>query len=502
MRPALAPLALCAVLFAGPLAAGPPQAHEGANAFDRIELALQKRASSASSGSARKEAYVRLNQIRNHKAISEMLAELPAPLRPSRILYAASGDHMAPLVACVDDPGARPYSFLYTEVDTGVREGIDGFLKFLERQGVISKLSSGSPPPGKPGAYAWSFRLGRHPVTLTLVLNPREGQAEPSRLYPAWALEQSDMVITHDWAGDQQDNLRLVWELLQSVRTSRAEKAPLMMIEDLERHPYPVDLSFFSPLARTKRPYGHRESLPVQAGVPPGVELGTPLYGGAVVLGFTEGWWKGLDDTSLMCAFNFLLFNQFDDCRINVITGGTDPVLAPAILDWSTGFGYRAIDGQDVRRNRNIKPAMIERLPALAGTMPQGLQKRWACRMLLYRCLLELEAGGTDVDELFPSARFTRRLGDPSHTFPTPEVEAMAKEAQTHAEEYAMAQGREREVAAALARLAEASSFVAAVGPCLPADGSKLPGDKASWRALYRATLSSLDTPLPHPPAP
>ena len=328
-------------------------------------------------------------------------------------------------------------------------------------------------------------------MTLTLVLNPRQVPSGENRLYPSWALAQSDMVVTHDWAGDQQENLRLVWELLLSTRRANLSTSPLMMIEDLERHPYPVDLEFFSPIARTSLPYGHRSPLDTE-GVPQGMELGQPLYGGGVVLGFDASWWRGLDDTSLMCAFNFLLFNQFDDHRLNVVQGGPDPVLAPLLLDWYTGFGYRAIDGQDVRMNRNIKPAMLERVPALAGTLSPPLQQRWACRMLLMRCLLELEAGGADVEELFPPARHTRRLGDPSYPFPTALVESTAQEAQTHAEDYVAARAQQREVAAALARLAEGSSSVAATSPCLPT-GSGWPTDRASWRALYLVTMAGLN---------
>jgi hypothetical protein len=401
---------------------------------------------------------------------------------------------MAPLVACVTDPSARPYAFIYTEVNPSVGEGIDGFLKLLVREKVVSNLSSGTPPSGKRGSFIWSFNLGRHPVSLTLVINPAVPLQGDNRLYPAWALAQSDMVITHDWAGDQQENLRLVWELLQSVRKSGTAGSPLMMLEDLERHPYPVDLSFFCPLSRTLRPYGHCEPLMLPAGLPKNVEMGTPLYGGGIVLGFADTWWRGIDETSLICAFNFLLFNQFDNERTNVIEGGTDPVLAPALLDWSTGFGYRAIDGQDVRLNRNIKPAMIERLSALAGIFSLPLAERWRCRMLLYKAVLELQAGGGMPDDLFPPARYPRRLGDPSRPFPSTGVGTMAREAQSEEANYLAAKEQERQVTGALLRLTEGSSYLGPAGACLTGS-TAWPTDLNSWRAAYASTLSALGSP-------
>jgi hypothetical protein len=464
------------------------------NAFDLLERKLLRRAEFSRQASERADAYNRLNQLRNYSAIKELFAGLPGGQRPARILYAASGDHMAPLVACITDPSTKPYAFIYTEVNPSAREGIDGFLKLLVHEGLALNLSSRPPVHENPGGAAWSFNLGRHPVSLTLVINPAIAQPGDNRLYPAWALAQSDMVITHDWAGDQQENLRLVWEFLQSVRKSGTAGSPLMMLEDLERHPYPVDLSLFCPLSRTLRPYGHCEPLRLPAGLPKNVEMGTPLYGGGIVLGFADTWWRGIDDTSLICAFNFLLFNQFDDERTNVIEGGTDPVLAPALLDWSTGFGYRAIDGQDVRLNRNIKPAMIERLSALAGTFSPPLAKRWGCRMLLYKAVLELKARGGTPDELFPPARYPRRLGDPSRPFPSTGVETMAREAQSKEANYLAANEQERQVAGALLRLTEGSSYVGPAGACLTGS-TAWPNDLNSWRAAYTSTLSALSLP-------
>ena len=106
-----------------------PAGTGGQNAFDRLDSSLARRALGAKNLSARQEAWVRLNQMRNHQAMAALLVALPPSRRPARFLYAASGNHVAPLVVCALDPGARPYAFIFTEVDPAVREEIGAFLK-------------------------------------------------------------------------------------------------------------------------------------------------------------------------------------------------------------------------------------------------------------------------------------------------------------------------------------------------------------------------------------
>jgi hypothetical protein len=302
------------------------------------------------------------------------------------------------------------------------------------------------------------------------------------------------MVISHDWAGDQQENLRLIWELLKSVRRTGTIRAPLMMIEDLEQHPYPVDLSFFSPVARTSLPYGHRLTLSLPDGMPTSVELGTPLYGGGIVLGFSDTWWRKVDVTSLTCAFNFLLFNEFDDARLNSISGGPDPVLSPPLLDMMTGFGTRAIDGADVRKDQTIKRAMIQKAPLLADCMPHHLRKRWACRMVLLESLLELEAAGATVDDLMPSCRFKRRAGDAGLPFTTLTMAQLYEAAKVHAQDLNMAYGRQRRDGAKnLIPMVRTSHYQAACLSCSVGFATENSGTQDTWRAVYIAARQAVN---------
>jgi hypothetical protein len=95
--------------------------------------------------------------------MKELFSGLPGRQRPTRILYAASGDHMAPLVACDVDCTDRPYTFIYTEVNPSLREDIDDFLRLLVREGIASKLSAVPPPSGQTDRFAWSFLFGAPP---------------------------------------------------------------------------------------------------------------------------------------------------------------------------------------------------------------------------------------------------------------------------------------------------------------------------------------------------
>jgi hypothetical protein len=401
---------------------------------------------------------------------------------------------MAPLVACaMDAAGDAPYAFVFTETNARFQDGIEDFLKFLVRRKAASGLSSDPPLLTPPGRRTWRLTLGHHPVTLTLVLDSPEPAEGDNCLYPAWALASVDLVVTHDWAGDQQENLRLVWELLASLRAAHRTDPPLLMMEDLGAHPYPVDLEFFSPVARTARPYGHRDPLKLGEGLPRNVELGPALYGGGVLLSFSEPWWRGLDDKALTSVFNFLLFDEFDNERLNVVSGGPDPVLAPLLLDWISGFGYRAIDGQDVRSDGSIKADMVDKAPILGEIFPPPLRKRWACRMTIYRALLELEAASTPFDDLLPSARWKRRAGDPGLPFANDAMADMYNEAAAHAGDYKAAKRQERDDAArTLLPHSQVPAYDAQARSCPGSSRNAWPSDAGGWRALYLAAQKSL----------
>ena len=243
----------------------------------------------------------------------ELVEALPSGSGRRRVLYLASGAHLGAAGAVRGPAGRGACELVLTEVDPAVQGAIGGFLGELVRLELASALDVGDPLGASGGSRSWRLRLGSHPVTVTLRVEGRGPGGAPPPLIRASDLAGADLVISHDWSGDPLSNLRVVYDLLVAARAAGG-RAPLLMVEDLEQHPYPVDLSFFSPRARTRLPYGHRTSG-AGVGRHGAVELGEPLFGGGVLLGFAAPWWREVDPDTLEGLFNFLLFNQFDDQR-------------------------------------------------------------------------------------------------------------------------------------------------------------------------------------------
>ncbi len=364
-----------------------------------------------------------LHRLRNLEAMIELVEALQPDQRPRTILYLASGDHLAPLGLCELLTEDLPCRLIMTEIDVDVQEGIAEVLSDLQLAGCISGLTGGPAIKGRSGTRGWAGKLGSRPFFVELRVSDPDQMAP---LVTPEMLDEADLVISHDWSGEPLGNLQVVHGYLQAARKNAALPPPLM-IEDLQAHPYETDIGAFSPAAASAGNYGHRAS---DAG--PGrhgrVELGTPIFGGAVLLGFADAWWRELSDEQLAGVFDFLLLNQFDIDRQNVLEGGSDPLLAPALLDWWTGYGARGIDGEAITpgpggtRERMIEAAMAAQ--EVAGTQ---VAEVFARRLELYGTLLALRARGIDTLDLMPSARLQRRpeVG----AFPSEEMERLYRQA-------------------------------------------------------------------------
>lgn len=405
------------VVAVGTASAGPPPD------LTSVDAALEARVTSGEPADRERALALRHN-LRNHGAMRELVEALPREERPRRVLYLASGAHLAPLALCEALPAGAPCDLTMTEVDPTVQGGIGDLLGELVRLGLASGLEAGE-PLSAGGSRTWRLRLGSHPVTVTLRVERRgPGGASPP-LIRASDLAGADLVISHDWSGDPLFNLRVVYDLLVAARAA-AGRAPMLMVEDLERHPYPVDLSFFSPRARTGQPYGHRTSG-AGVGRHGAVELGEPLFGGGVLLGFAAPWWQKVDPEALEGFLNFLLFNQFDDQRQNVLEGGVRPLVAPALLDWWTGYGRRTISNRNLAEEPGARGRMLDAVAAVAPRLEQPLRRRLACRLELYRSLTHLRAAGTDLAPLLPVPACCRAL-EP-RDFPSDDMVALYDEA-------------------------------------------------------------------------
>jgi hypothetical protein len=339
------------------------------------------------------------------------------------MLYLASGAHLAPLGLCENLPEGVPCRLIMTEIDAGVQGGIAEALEDLESAGCIGGLTSGPEIEGSLGTRQWTGKLGQRPFSIELrISDPERGAA----LVTADMLEGIDVVISHDWSGEPLGNLQVIWSYLQAARENPQAPPPLM-IEDLRKHPYETDVGVFLPAATTDAPYGHRAS---DAG--PGrhgrVELGTPIFDGAVLLTFVDPWWRALSDQQLESVFDFLLLNQFDIDRQNVLEGGADPLLAPMLLDWWTGYGARGVNGEAITPGQGgTRERMIEAAIAAQNAAGLAVAGIFAARIELYGNLMALRAQGVDTLDLMPSARYTRRPAP--NNFPTPEMERLYRQA-------------------------------------------------------------------------
>jgi hypothetical protein len=339
------------------------------------------------------------------------------------MLYLAAGDHVAPLGLCENLPEDVSCRLIMTEIDAGVQGGIAEALGDLESAGCIWALKSGPEIDGAQGTRTWTGKLGLRQFSIELRISDPERGAP---LVTSEMLEGIDLVISHDWSGEPLGNLQVIWWYLQAARVNPGIPPPLM-IEDLRKHPYETDVGPFLPAAATDAPFGHRAS---DAG--PGrhgrVELGTPIFGGAALLTFDDPWWRALSDQQLESVFDFLLLNQFDIDRQNVLEAGSDPLLAPFLLDWWTGYGARGIRGEAITLGQGgMRERMIEAAIAAQNAAGPEVAEVFAARIELYGNLLALRAQGIDTLDLMPSARFKRRPAP--NDFPTPEMERLYRQA-------------------------------------------------------------------------
>ncbi len=307
----------------------------------------------------------------------ELVCALPPRRRPRRILYPASGVHLAPLVLCEALPDGVPCRLDLTEVDATVAGPIGDLLSVLENGRVVRDLHR-----IQGDATEWRFRLSGHPVRLRLILRRAPPRGSPPLLTPQ-LLAGHQMVVSHDWAGDPVGNLRVVFWFLRAARALPREEVPMLMMENLEAHPFPVDLGLLGVLATTGEDYGHRVG-PRGIGRHTSLELGEPIFGGGVLLGFHDPWWREVSEEDLEAVLDLLIFSRFGWGRRNVLAPGSPPRCAPALLDWWTGFGGRTVGG-------GAEPISV----TLVRRMVRGATRAWAVmgpgpRDILCRHLREL----------------------------------------------------------------------------------------------------------------
>ena len=427
-------------------------------------------------GADERERLERFHQLRNAQAMVDLVSALPPTSRPRHILYLASGSHLAPLALCELLPAGAPCSLVLTEIDGSIGKDVSALLHELSRTERISALQLDN-----DGRF-WQFQLAGHPVRIELELVGRGSLVEPALVHDA------DLVINHDWSGDPLGILMVVDELLLALR-SLDGAPPMLMIEDLERHPYPIDLSFFSPVVRTRQSYGHRTSER-GTGHHGDIELGEPLFGGGVLLDLSDLWWRTVDRKTLDGVFNLLLFNEFDTERQNVLVGGEDPLLAPAMLDWYSNFGSRTIAGGDLNASPGSRSEIMIAAAAAMPSMEPDLRRRLACRLQLYNCVLQARATDAEIRESMPSARYSRRAGPGD--FPTETMDSMYREALRHAGDYRRRKEAEHTAAQHTVEALSGTSVLDAMASCPIPQPAPDEDPAAFWLAAYQRLAEDL----------
>jgi len=423
--------------------------------------------------------------MRDAEAMKELVSGMIPERRPARITYVASGSHLAPLILCDQLPAAQACEIVMTEIDANVQQGISEELATLEEAGCIRVKDPGSKIVSLPGERVWQLDLDGRNVVLKLRLTD---PSDAAGLFSPQLLRGRDLLISHDWAGDPLGNLQVIREYLAAARALDTDP-PLLMIADLQAHPYPVDLEFFGVVARSGFPYGHRDS-DGGVGRHGRIELGTPVFGGAVLLDFKPPWWREMNDEELDAFFNFLLFNQFDLDRRNVITGGADPMLAPGLLDWYTGFGARDIRGRFLRPDGAYAVRMLEAAAHAGTAMDEELRERLGCRIELFRTLMALRAAGVDTLDLMPAARFERRPvpGD----FPDGRMESLYHEALRKAGTFRNERAGLKDTSDRILERIDADENIRSMRQHCPPASSNV-SDPESLKSHYKELLTWLD---------
>lgn len=324
-----------------------------------------------------KRNYRVLHDLRNRKAFIDLWKNLGWKEKRLSVLYLASGSHLAPLSLLATGPPLDAAEFIYTDIDPLVPERVGALLRRMEGEGLSDLRES----PWN-GGREFRFHFGRTAVSLRVAVETIGAAPGVPPSSDPKMLRGADVVVTHDWSGDPRDNLAILFTIVETACSMEGGRPPFVFMEDLERHPYAVDLTLFNPKARTGRPYGHREHARSPDGTRLEAEDGPPLFGGGIALAPDWNALCALGDAQRETLFDTLLFSGqlFDRGNVDIVGGVR--LEAPALLDLGTGFGYRDIRGARRQGEPGYLSALASRAAALLGPLrAHGMEAPW-CRIL------------------------------------------------------------------------------------------------------------------------
>lgn len=397
--------------------------------------------------------YEGLHDIRNHAAFGELWDRWTFQGEALEVLYPASGAHLAPL-EFVHRGHLREATFTYTEIDPAMLPRLEANLQRLMNLGYYSDLAAAIVPlPPRPGerslppprgddpaaVQAWirqsieatgtappleatfAFRYRETRVRLRLLLKAASTSPGSTEYFRGEDLEHADLVVTHDFSYDPREHLAFLRSCVESSLAAGRRRPLAVMMEDLARYPFPLDLTPFGVKATTLLPYGHASFVHMPDGTRTATEDGPPLYEGAVILEPDLSLWRGLAPSERTALFNLVLLRDHGFDRRNVDLAGGRRIEAPALLDWHMGYGHLDIDGRDLRGRQGFLSALAVACRSTVGRLPAGPLRGWLCSSLTdFRSTLDRVAsrdGGTAartaasiaLDHPFLSAPATRQ---------------------------------------------------------------------------------------------
>jgi hypothetical protein len=205
-------------------------------------------------------------------------------------------------------------------------------------------------------------------------------------------LEQADLLVTHDWDSTPVGNFRVLLDFMESYRKGDGSRRLAVMMEDLEAHPFPIDLEFFNPVARSGLGYGHVEYVTLPSGERLKEEDGLALYGGGVILEPDMDFFRTLSERRLEAFFDVVVFAPYIYDRYNVDVIGGRRVIAPPILDLAIGYGYHDIRGKDLRGERGFLTGLARAALGFlweTPTLPPALRSKGCAMLRTYRNALK-----------------------------------------------------------------------------------------------------------------
>jgi hypothetical protein len=373
----------------------------------RRYIAIENKALASKQGEAKARQtlevlYYYLHDIRSHRAFWELWNQVHWKKETLRVLYPGSGSHLAPLVFLYGPSHLKEVFYTFTEVDQSSPVRIEALLRTMERGKMCSgvsvqmapiqhagfnerwaqamasneaKLLSSYPEAfipwyiatvkelkESPGFEAdFQFWVGAtHAHIKMLISVHKDEQAGSTSYYQQRDFNAADLVVTHDWDSSPRTNLEVLFDLLNSSRIAARKKPLFVMMEDLRRYPFPVDLALFNPLAASATPYGHCQHVVLPDGSRLESEDGPSLYEGGVLLSPDLGVFNSLSPLQMETLFNLILFSgqMYDRGNVDIIDSCL--VTAPPLLDLGVGYGYRDIWGRDLREDGQFPSKLVE----------------------------------------------------------------------------------------------------------------------------------------------